>query len=111
MMPHCDVPGDPVIQHSDSASRQSRPEGAGLEQIAQRELPVKQIRTGSTVLADMTLRCRKCGGPATAGEVPWDKGRGQCLGLRQTADIAVRKTGLLTAGRNRGTERTPCANR
>ena len=56
MLPHCggpgDGPGDPVVQHTGSGSRQSRPGAAGSEQIAQRQLQVKQVRTGSRVLED-----------------------------------------------------------
>ena len=37
----------------------------------------------------MTLRCRKCGGPATAGEVHWDKGHGQCLGCSSVASLEI----------------------
>ena len=39
--------------------------------------------------ADMTLRCRKCGGPATAGKVHWDKGHGDCLGCGSIASLEI----------------------
>ena len=41
-----------MVQHTGSGSRQSRPGAAGSEQIAQRQLQVKQVRTGSRVLED-----------------------------------------------------------
>ena len=37
----------------------------------------------------MALRCRRCGGPATAGEVPWEKGRGQCLSCSSVASLEI----------------------
>ena len=37
----------------------------------------------------MTLRCRKCGGPATAGKVHWDKGHGHCLGCGSIASLEI----------------------
>ena len=37
----------------------------------------------------MTLRCRKCGGPATAGKVPWEKGQGQCPGCSSVASLEI----------------------
>ena len=37
----------------------------------------------------MTLRCRKCGGPATAGETPWEEGRGHCLGCGSIASLEI----------------------
>ena len=37
----------------------------------------------------MTLRCRKCGGPATAGKIPWEKGQGQCLGCSSVASLEI----------------------
>ena len=39
--------------------------------------------------AEMALMCRDCGGPATAGEIPWDKGRGQCLGCGSVARLDI----------------------
>ena len=37
----------------------------------------------------MTLRCRKCGGPATAGKVHWEEGHGQCLGCGSIASLEI----------------------
>ena len=37
----------------------------------------------------MKLRCKRCGGPATAGEIPWEKGRGQCLGCGSVALLDI----------------------
>ena len=37
----------------------------------------------------MALRWKKCGAPATAGEIPWEKGRGQCLGCSSLASLAI----------------------
>ena len=37
----------------------------------------------------MTRRCRKCGGPATAGEAPREEGRGQCLGCSSVARLEI----------------------
>ena len=41
----------------------------------------------------MTLMCKDCGGPATAGEIPWDKGRGQCLGCASIARLEIPASG------------------
>ena len=37
----------------------------------------------------MTLTCRNCGGPATAGEGPREEGRGQCLGCSSVANLEI----------------------
>ena len=37
----------------------------------------------------MKLRCTRCGGPATAGEIPWEKGRGRCLGCSSVAALEI----------------------
>ena len=37
----------------------------------------------------MTLKCRNCGGPATAGEAPREEGRGQCLGCSSVASLKI----------------------
>ena len=35
------------------------------------------------------LKCRRCGSPATAGDIPWQKGHGQCLGCSSVASLAI----------------------
>ena len=35
------------------------------------------------------MRCKRCGGAATAGEIPWEKGRGQCLGCSSAAGLDI----------------------
>ena len=37
----------------------------------------------------MTLKCRNCGGVATAGEAPREEGRGQCLGCSSVASLEI----------------------
>ena len=40
----------------------------------------------------MALRCKRCGGPATAGEIPWEKGRGWCLACGSAASLEIPAT-------------------
>ena len=37
----------------------------------------------------MALMCKRCGSPATAGEIPWEKGRGQCLSCSSVAGLMI----------------------
>ena len=40
----------------------------------------------------MALRCKRCGSPATAGEIPWEKGRGWCLACGSAASLEIPAT-------------------
>ena len=41
---------------------------------------------------DMAMRCKRCGGLATAGAIPWEEGRGWCLACSSAASLEIPAT-------------------